>query len=196
MPMPENPHTYDVSFYVNSRPFLRKLDRGVTVSAAGLSWTKDDARTDMQFGNMVAIHLKSSGQKVKVDQCAITFADDTVLTVVDSTPGGYADRTLTATYRDFVRDLHARLAAGSYGGNIQFIAGWPAWRYYATLALTAATALLFFGGGLAYWRMYGDPQGLVFVLLGGYFCWTLGRRTLANAPRDYTPDRLPEALLS
>jgi hypothetical protein len=196
MPASASPRAYDVCFFVDSRPLMRMLDRGVTLDADRIAWTVDGATAEMQFGNVVAVHLKSSGQKVTVDQCTITFSEGTTLTVVNSGPGGYRDGALAASYREFVSDLHARLAAGSYSGNIQFIAGWPAWRYRTTLALIPIAALVFAAGGLAFWLALDNLKGLLLILLGGYLCWTLARRTLANAPRDYTPDRLPEALLS
>jgi len=193
---PRIPPSYDVCFYINSRGFLRRLDQGITLNADSIAWTAaDGGTTEMAFGNIVAINLKSSGSRVIVDQCAITFADNTVLTVVNSNPGGYGDRERAAAYRDFVAALHAPLAAGPYTG-IRFTAGISRDRYVATLALLAVLGLGFSLGGFAEFRMTGDWRGFGLILLGGYFCWRHGRKALANAPRDYTPDRLPDALLS
>ena len=41
-----------------------------------------------------------------------------------------------------------------------------------------------------------DLQGLMMLALGGYAAWRFYRTALNNTPRDYTPDRLPEFLLS
>ncbi len=149
----------------------------------------------MPFGNIVAVHLKSCGRSVVVDRCTITFADGTPLSVVNSGPGGFADRERASIYRDFVHDLHARLAAGRYA-EICFTAGVPRWRYQAMLAVTAIAALFCGGIGLVALVGFGNLKGLVILVLGGYVAWKYGRTTLANAPRYYEPDHLPETLLS
>jgi len=191
----DNPRTYNVCFSVNGGRFLRKLDQGVTLGDDGLAWTMDGRVSGMPLGNIVAVHLWSAGQSTIVDQCAITFADDSVLCVVNSDPGGFTDRERVPIYRDFVRDLHGRLAAGA-GAGIRFTAGVPPWRYWATLAATIVLAVLGGGLGLVTLVGFGNLNGLAILILGGYACWRLGRKTLANAPRDYTPGQLPEQLLS
>jgi hypothetical protein len=190
-----NPRTYNVCFSVNGGRFLHKLDQGVALGDDGLTWTMDGQATEMPLGNIVAVHLWSAGQSTIVDQCAITFADDSVLCVVNSDPGGFTDRERVPIYRDFVRDLHARLAAGP-GAGIRFTAGVPRWRYWATLAAMIVLAVLGGGLGLVTWVDFRNLQGLAILALGGYACWWHGRKLLANAPRDYTPDHLPEELLS
>jgi hypothetical protein len=190
-----NPRTYNICFSVNGGHLFRKLDQGVTLGDDGLAWTMDGRATEMPLGNIVAVHLKSAGQSTVVDQCAITFADDEVLSVVNSDPGGFADRERVPVYRDFVRDLHDRLAAGPYSA-VRFTAGVPPWRYRAMLAATIVLALLCGGFGLVALAVFGDVKGLAVLILGGYACWKHGRTTLANAPRDYAPQHLPEELLS
>ena len=194
-PSPANPLTYDVCFSVDGGHLFRKLDHGVTLRNTAIAWTIDGATTETPFGDIVAVHLKSTGQSTVVDQCTITFADGNVLAVVNSDPGGFADRERVPIYRDFVRDLHARLAAGSYTG-IRFTAGVPWWRYEGMLAVTIVAALFCSVGGLWFFLTFGNVKGLVIVVAGGYSCWKLGRTTLANAPRDYALDQLPEKLLS
>jgi len=191
---PKIPPRYDVCFYVNGRPYLRMLDHGIALDRDSIAWTtRDSQTTEMAFGNIVAINLKSSGSRVIVEQCAITFADNTVLTVVNSGLGGYSDRQRALAYRDFVRDLHARLTGASYSA-IRFT-GVPRGRYLAMLAFAAAMALVCGVVGLAEFLTVHDWRGPILILLGGYSCWRLGRKALANAPRDYTPERLPENLL-
>jgi hypothetical protein len=43
-----------------------------------IAWTQDDRTTETSFGNIVAVHLSSGGQRVIVDRCAITYSDNTV----------------------------------------------------------------------------------------------------------------------
>jgi hypothetical protein len=190
-----NPRTYDVCFSVNGGHFLRKLDQGVTLGDDGIDWTIDGRAAEMPLASIVAVHLWSAGRSSIVDHCAITFGDASVLSVVNSNPGGYTDQERVPIYRDFVRDLHGRLAAGPYT-EIRFTAGVPRWRYRAMLAATIVLAVLCGGGGLGVLVGFGDLQGLAILILGGYACWRFARVTLANAPRDYTPDHLPEELLS
>jgi hypothetical protein len=190
-----NPRTYDVCFSVDGGYFLRKLDQGVTLGEDGIGWTMDGRATEMPLSSIVAVHLRSAGQSTIVDQCAISFADDSMLSVVNSDPGGFADQERVPIYRDFVRDLHDRLAAGPYA-EIRFTAGVPRWRYRAMLAAAIVLALLCGGFGLVALVIFGNLKGLAILILGGYACWRFARVTLANAPRDYTPDHLPEELLS
>ena len=62
--------------------------------------------------------------------------------------------------------------------------------------LVTILAVLCGGFGLVALATLGDVKGLAILILGGYACWKRGRTTLANAPRDYAPDHLPEELLS
>jgi hypothetical protein len=192
---PENPCAYDICFSVNGGRLFRRLDLGVTLGDDGMAWTAEGRNTEMPFGEIVAVHLESSGQAVVVDRCTITFADGTVLSVVNSDPGGFADQGQASLYRDFVHDLHARLAAGHYA-EIRFTAGVPRWRYQGMLAVTTVAAMFCGVIGLVALVSFGNLKGLVILVIGGYLFWKLGRTTLANAPRDYEPDHLPEQLLS
>jgi hypothetical protein len=42
----------------------------------------------------------------------------------------------------------------------------------------------------------GAPRGLILLALAAYVYWRFFRTALNNAPRAYTPDRLPDFLLS
>jgi hypothetical protein len=194
-PQPGNQPAYDICFSVNGGHFFRKLDRAVTLSDDRIAWTADGCADQMPFGNIVAVHLQSSGQYVLVDRCTVAFADGNVLSVVNSAPGGFADQKRVSIYRDFVRDLHARLAAGHYC-EIRFTAGVPRWRYQGMLALTIVAALFCAVIGLVALVAFGNFIGLGILIVGGFSIWKLGRTTLANAPRDYMPGYIPEKLLS
>lgn len=119
----ESPRIYDLCYRLPGDPFLHKLDHGVRLSD-GLSWQKDSATIDLPLGNIVAVHLMSCRPKLVVDRCAITFADSSKLTVVNCGPGGYADAVRAPLCRQFVRDLHFRLAAGGCT-TIRFTSGVP-----------------------------------------------------------------------
>jgi hypothetical protein len=155
----------------------------------------DGGAVEREYGNIVAVHLDSAGQKVTADRCTITFADGSGLLIVNTDPGGYRDGERAARYRDFVRDLHARLACGRYP-EIRFTAGVPRWRYLVMLGSAIMAAPVFVLAGFYSYLFLHLWSGFFLLVVGEYFCWRLARRALANAPRDYAPDRLPEELLA
>jgi hypothetical protein len=191
---PQDTHRYDVCFFLNRRRALHFLDRGVTLDADGLSCTADGASGTELFANVTAVHLQTSGGKTNTESCAIGFADGNTLTVLNCGPGGYTDAARAANYRAFVHDLHARLAAAP--GTIRFTEGWPLWRCQAMLLVAVGMALV--SAALGLWSLFClcSLQGPVLLGLGGYASWRFYRIALDNLPRDYTPDRLPEFLLS
>ena len=188
---PQETHRYDVCFFLNRRRALHWLDRGITLGAGGISCTANGAPGEESFGSIAAVHLQTCGQRSNIESCAITFADGNVLTVLNCNPGGYVDAARAESYRAFVHDLHARLAAAA-SGAIRFTEGWPLWRCQAMLALAAVTALLAAGVGLSTFFCLGDLKEIVLVALGGFGSWRSYRTALNNVPRDYTPDRLPD----
>ncbi len=194
-PAADASRSYDLCITVaGRRSSWRNPNRGITLGGDTLSWTMDGAAMETAYGNIVAVHLNSAGQKVTADRCTISFADGSGLTIANTDPGRYRDAGHAARYRDFVRDLHARLASSRYGG-IAFTAGVAPWRFRLMLASAAIAAPAFALAGLAGLVVYRQWNSVLLVLFGEFFCWKLGRRALANAPRAYTPDRLPEALL-
>jgi hypothetical protein len=70
--------TYDVCFSLPGQSSFRRLDSGVVLNKDTIAWTQDGRTTETSFGNIVAVHLSSGGQRVIVDRCAITFSDNTV----------------------------------------------------------------------------------------------------------------------
>jgi hypothetical protein len=196
VPTPASPGTYDLCINVAGRRlYWRNRNHGITLGPDCMSWTMDGATSEVPYGNIVAVHLNSAGQKVTEDRCAIMFADGRGLLIVNTDPGGFADAVRAAAYRDFVGDLHARLEANG-NGAIRFTAGDTPWHYRTMLIGAVAAAMFCTIAGLAGYFIFHLGNGLVLLGLGLYFAWTLGRRALANAPRDYTPGHLPERLLS
>jgi hypothetical protein len=190
-----SPRTYDVCFSLPRQSVFRRLDSGIVLNKDTLAWTQDDRTTETALGNIVAVHLSSSGQRVIVDRCAITFSDNNVLTVVNSDAGGYRDSEHAKSYRSFVQDLHARLASGPFGA-IRFTAGWTQSRYLMMLAFAAVGAIAAVVIGVWAFLMLRSFKGLIIVLFGCIGAFRLERMTRANAPRAYTPDKLPDALMS
>jgi hypothetical protein len=195
-PSAQGSRTYDLCINIAGRRlFWRNPNHGVTLGNDTIAWTMDAGAMETAYGNIVAVHLNSAGQKITADRCTITFADGSGLLIVNTDPGGYRDTERATRYRDFVRDLHARLNSGRYP-EIRFTAGVPCWRYRVMFASAIAAAPMFALAGLGGYLFYHLSNGLLLLVVGEYFCWKLGRRALANAPRDYAPDRLPEGLLA
>jgi len=192
---PSGPQTYDICFSLPGESTVRPPGFGVKLSCDTIAWSEDDRTSETPLSNVVAVHLSSGGGRVNVDRCAITFTDNNVLTVVNCDSGGYRNSEQAATYRAFVADLHARLAA-SVHGTIRFTAGWTPGRYQMMLVITIGMAVVYVVGGVADYLLRGDWQGLGIVILGGIGSWRAERITRANAPRDYMPDNLPAALMS
>ncbi len=192
---PSGPHTYDICFSLPGQSEIRPPGFGIRLSNDTIAWTEDDRTSETSLSNVVAVHLSSAGRRVIVDRCAITFTDNTVLTVLNCDSGGYRNSECAADYRAFVTDLHARLASSPHG-TIRFTAGWTPWRYQMTLVVTVVAAVVYVGTGLGLCLMAHDWRGLGILILGGIGSWRSERTTRANAPREYTPDNLPAALMS
>jgi hypothetical protein len=194
-PSGAGPYTYDLCVTVAGRRlYWRNRNHGVTLGQDCIAWTMDGEAVETAYGNIVAVHLDSRGQKVKADRCIITFADGSGLLVVNTDPGGFADAERARRYRDFVRDLHARLSPDRYP-LIRFTAGVQRARYWTMLIAAVTGAGAFAVAGLAGFFIFHLWNGLLLLIAGEYACWTLLRRALANRPRNYTPDKLPEVLL-
>jgi hypothetical protein len=155
----------------------------------------DGEENEAAYGDIAAVHLDSAGLKVLTDRCTITLSDGRALRIVSTDPGGYSSAERKARYRDFVRDLHSRLTAARYP-NIRFTEGWSLWRCQAMLVLSALVALAATALGLYIFLHLGKPRGLLLLALAAYAFWKFYRTARKNMPRDYTPDRLPDFLLS
>jgi hypothetical protein len=191
----EGTRTYDLCINVAGRRlYWRNRNRGVTLGADTIAWTMDGEQNETAYGNVVAVHLDSSGQKVVTDRCTVSFADGRGLTIVNTDPGGYADAARAALYRGFVRDLHGRLAGRT--GGIRFTEGWPLWRCQAMFALAGLIGIAAAALGVYMLLRLGDLRGPVLVAIAAFAAWKLSRTARNNLPRAYTPDRLPEFLLS
>ncbi len=199
-PHPENSRSYDVYFYVagSSRLVLRNANHGIVLDDTAMAWTKDGAACRQAYANIAAVHQQTAalGNAVKViDQCKIEFVDGPAVTVSNASSSGLPDKAQTPFYRDFVRDFHTRLTAHGCLAN-------PFHRRHGAMALQNAVrhhdrrratfhrhANRRSAGhrGSAHSGPDGDGVSL---------CWPLTRLMMNNTPRGYTPDRLPEELLS
>jgi hypothetical protein len=196
VPAAESSRTYDLCITIAGRRlYWRNRNHGVTLGRGVMTWTMDGEDNEAAYGDIAAVHLDSAGLKVVADRCAITLSDGRSLRIVNTDPGGYSGAERKAIYRDFVRDLHSRLPAARYP-QIRFTEGWSLWRCQAMLALAALVALVSTALGLYVLLHLGEPRGLILIALAAYVGWKFFRTALNNTPRGYSPDRLPDFLLS
>jgi hypothetical protein len=195
-PLAESSATYNLCINIAGRRlYWRNRNHGVTLGRDFITWTMDGETNQAGYGDITAVNLDSAGLKVITDRCTITFADGRALRIVNTDPGGYTSAERKAIYRDFVRDLHGRLAAARFP-NIRFTEGWPLWQCQGMLVLSALVALTLTVFGVYMFLHLGSVRGLILIVLAAYVCWKFSRMALNNVPRDYTPDRLPDFLLS
>jgi hypothetical protein len=96
-------------------------------------------------------------------------------------------------YRAFIAELHRRVASAR--GECRFEAGMAVWRFWPsvtiTLAMAAALVYVLVRGIL------GDQivTSLIVLAAGSLFVWQMGKMVLANKPRSYRPETIPEDLL-
>jgi len=196
---PDRARLYDV-YFTNGRTrfYFRNPNHGITIGGNGMAWTADGRANSAAFADIAAVHLDmaslGNAQRM-IDQCRIEFADGSALAVSNSTSSGLPDEAQTAIYRNFVRDLHAHLAARA-AGTIRFSAGMARWRYNGLLVAMIVSGLFFVAAPLVLVAITGDLKGLGIAAAGATLCWPFVKLLMNNAPRDYTPDRLPQELLS
>lgn len=193
---PGNPRTYDVCYAVPGGRFFRRPYHGFTLSDDAIAYAIDDRPCTAPLANIVAVHLQTAGAPQSViNQCTITFADGVPFTVSTINSSGMPDSKQLPIYADFVRDLHARLAARGPSG-IRFTAGLPPWRYNGLFVASIVAGLLFVGGPLVILAVWADLAALGFLAGGVALCWPLAIMLMKNKPHDYAPDQLPAELLS
>jgi hypothetical protein len=197
---PDNSRSYDVYFYVAGGPrfVLRNVNHGIAVGAEGIAFTGNGTAHRQAYATIAAVHLQTAalGNADRViDQCKIEFIDGSAVIVSNASSSGLPDAGQTPLYRNFVRDLHARLAAHG-AGAIRLTAGMAPWRYKMLFGALIAAGLLFVVTPLGLLIVTGDWHVLIAMAMGLSLCWPFTRLMMNNAPRAYTPDRLPEELLS
>jgi hypothetical protein len=196
VPLAECSKTYDLCINIAGRwLFSRNRNHGVTLGRDTLHWTMDGEPNDAGYGDIAAVNLDSAGLKVVADRCTVTLSDGRTLQILNTDRFYYTSAARKALYRDFVRDLHSRLLAARLP-DIRFTEGWPLWQCQGMLALSALVALALTVFGLYMFLHLGSARGLILIALAAYVGWKFFGTALKNTPRVYTPDRLPDFLLS
>jgi len=174
---------------------FRSKDRGVTLTDWRLGWTADGKPDGAPLQNIAQVRLLCGGDwRNPLNQCQISFADGHLLTLHDGTEYGSVDEARTPVYAEFVRALHARLAAAP-AGTIKFIQGYPETNFYLVAAAAGLLGLIAVGGPIGLWIVTGQLQALLLLIGGAALCWPLYKMMQNNAPRRYDPRQLPAELL-
>lgn len=200
MSAPTNERTHDVYFTTSERRFyFRNDNRGVTLGPDHIAWTFDGKPDGAPFKNLVEVHLQSGGSwQSPVHLCEIVFADRFKLMVLNGNDHGLPDERQRTRYRDFVHDLHTRLAAHACAcesSPITFTAGFSPGRYHLLMVFAVLLGLITIGVPLVALLITGEVRPLMVLVIGAVFIWPLKSMMEANAPRDYDPSQPPRDLV-
>jgi hypothetical protein len=102
-------------------------------------------------------------------------------------------QNLAAEYRVFVVELARRIAAS--GGTCRFDAGFPPWRWWPALFVTALTLIAALYVSLRTLIAGEAVAGIVIALFVLVFVWQIGSMIVRNRPRIYDPNSVPGDVL-
>ena len=102
-------------------------------------------------------------------------------------------QTFNEAYRDFVTELHRRMAAA--GSPAAFVAGSPPLLFWPALALFAAVMLALAVLAVRTIQTGALPAAGFIALFFALFCWQAGTFLSRNRPGRYRPEALPDHLL-
>lgn len=168
--------------------YFRNSNHGVTLTAERINWTFGGITDGAPFQNVSAVHLQTGGDwREPTNLCTITFADGYKLVVVNS------DDARRPIYRDFVRDLHSRLAAVQT--SIVFTSGYQGFRYPLIIACAVLLGVMSIGIPVVAMILQRGLGPITAMFAGVVLYWPLINVIAKNAPRNHDPRNLPEELL-
>ena len=186
-------------FITDHAAFRWKMtDSGVVVTADGLSWAIDGAMSERKYSDIFSIrlHRASAGTGAGVGVCDIRFRDGLTLNVYGGSAQGLADGEQNARFAAFVRDLHKRLARRDNTTSITFNAGLSEGRYTVLTVALVGAGILFGLLPLGLLIMIRDLHTLILFGTAAGLLWSFYMLWDKNRPRPYSPDHVPEDLLS
>jgi hypothetical protein len=187
---------YNLFLREDSSRFLWRLrNEGITLSDETLRWVYDGRLRERGFDDLREVRLQSAHVRGRGDAglCLLTFNSGSLLTVQSSNASGLTDDERASVYRDFIRDLHKRLASHASSSRIAFQTG-DARRPLSVII--SIVAIIFFGAlplGLFLFKPGWDTFGVLGA--GAAFVWPLWKTMQRNEPRSYSPQDVPEELL-
>jgi hypothetical protein len=169
-------------------------DHGVTLNETSIAWSCDGQDHDAPYSTIVEVHLQSGtiGEDV-VATCRISFIDGTVVATSSGRKGAAGDDEQAAIYRDFVQDLHGRLASLA-SSSIAFTAGYGEGRYKFGIGVMVVAGMFFLALPLVLTLITGDTKAFYTLYAGALLVWPIYKVVTANKPRSYDPRELPDDL--
>jgi hypothetical protein len=171
---------------------FRLHDPGITLRESRIAWHEDGARHQAKLADIASVHLQTGGDwQNPIARCDIGFTDGRVLHVSDATAGGVPNEASRAIYRDFLRNLHDRLA----GARVSFTAGYSQARCRVVLVAAILLGLILVATPLVLLLITDETSMLYPLFVGAMLALPLARMVKANAPRPYAPDAVPDELM-
>jgi hypothetical protein len=185
---------YDLVFRAGTNPrFSLGSHQGVTLTAERIAWSCDGKDDGAAFANIRKVNLESSGDEAHPNACTITFADGYQLLITSGDANGFADPERAQVYRDFVRDLHARLAAAKTA--TRFEAGYQGHRYPLAIAAMVLIGSISIVVPLFAIIWTGSISAIGLLFAGALLYLPMMKAIEKNAPSTYTPDKVPDEML-
>lgn len=184
-------------FFHDGRPRLRMMhrDEGIELRDDGLAVFKDGVWIAHRYADIISVGLTTYGAfgTSQVGMCTITFRSLEKLVVLSSAASGHADPRREADYRDFVADLHRRLAAAGAGARVSFQSGWDETKHMTMISLVVLLTMIMVPAPLAL-LFTGELRALAITIAAGFIVWPLWSMIRRNAPAEYTPEMPPDLL--
>jgi len=170
--------------------------QGITLDDEGLAWHCDGAEHSSPYSDIAGIRLEMGiVQGIgNLYTCRIQFRDDLVFYVVSTAGSGEKPGDRDAAYRDFVRDLHARIPPKDRT-NIDFHAGNSAGRQMFGMITLVVATLFFIVMPLVLLLITRELSMVWALVVGSGLVIPLYRVLGRNTPRSYNPSRIPAELI-
>ena len=187
-PLPEAHYDLDLRAGRSIGFYFGNSNHGVTLTAERINWTFEGIADGAPFHNIRTVHLQTGGDwREPTNLCTITFADGYKLVVVNS------DDARRPVYRNFVRDLHSRLAAVQT--STVFTSGYQGFRYPLIIACAVLLGVMSIGMPVVAMILQRGIGPITAMLAGVVLYWPLIKMIDKNAPRNHDPRNLPAELL-
>jgi hypothetical protein len=157
--------------------YFRNSNQGVILTAERINWTFGGIADGAPFHNIRAVHLQTGGDwREPTNLCTITFADGYKLLVINS------DDARRQVYRDFVRDLHSRLAAVQT--STVFTSGYQGFRYPLIIACAVLLGFMSIGAPVVAMTLQRGIGPITAMFAGVVLYWPLIKMIEKNAPAE------------
>ena len=192
--MIDAPRSYPLFQYTDGG--WSRRDEGVSLRGDRLIWTVEGGERKATLGDIARVNLflAGPGGNDVMGVCAVTLASGMTLSITSGGAWGGFDPGRAPDFRAFVKDLHTTLAKRG-GTGPRYLVGVPGGRAKLAKAALVVGVALFVALPLILLLFYRDLNALWAALAGAAFMYPLYTQLVNNAPRTYSPDRIPEELM-